>query len=173
MTAEEAKEFYFQYFGISFHMDREKPKEYNEFKQLNLSKETLCKWDEQLLDLLFTEFNSAQAKTWISHGKILKVIDRGNCNSKEELKHLLDAMETKNFNDLADLTMVIENMAGRSGPAKDGGSFIFFKYSGDTNRMNEIMEEKIALHRDEKDVRFKEAVRRYRSTYKKFEGSDF
>ena len=129
--------------------------------------------DEQLLDLLFTEFNSAQAKTWISHGKILKVIDRGNCNSKEELKHLLDAMETKNFNDLADLTMVIENMAGRSGPAKDGGSFIFFKYSGDTNRMNEIMEEKIALHRDEKDVRFKEAVRRYRSTYKKFEGSDF
>ena len=31
MTLEEAKEFYFQYYGFSFHMDREEPARYNSF----------------------------------------------------------------------------------------------------------------------------------------------
>ena len=53
MTLAEAKEFYFKYNGFSFHMDREEPAKSGSFRMLNLGKDTLRKWDEELLDHYF------------------------------------------------------------------------------------------------------------------------
>ena len=62
MTLEEAKEFYFQYYGFSFHMGREEPARYDGFHSLGLGKETLSAWDEELLDGLFDELRTRRPR---------------------------------------------------------------------------------------------------------------
>ena len=53
MTPEEAKRFYFEYNGFSFHMGREEPSRYNAFRALDIDPDTLKRWDEELLGNCF------------------------------------------------------------------------------------------------------------------------
>lgn len=170
MTLEEAKQFYFRYLGHSFHMGREEPGRFNSFRMLDLQEETLREWDEELLEKLFDDLWARPGRTWQVHGDILKIIDRGHCDPQKQLSRLLDEMEKMDRLDRFELTLVIENMAGRTQSLKDGGAHVFARHKADTDRMNRIMEELIRNHQEEKDKRYDEAVKRYRSAYDRWCG---
>ena len=169
MTLEEAKEFYFQYYGFSFHMDREEPARYNSFMMLELNPETLGQWDEELLEDLFSHFQDDPGRIWTRHETILKIISRNRCDSQYYMNRLLDEMAKMESLDLPNATLIIENMAGRTAAMKDGGAAVFFRLGGPVSRMNEIMEHMIETCREnnETDQRFAEAVHRYRQAYRK------
>ncbi len=167
MTLEEAKEFYFRYNGFSFHMDREEPRKYNSFRNLDIGKDVLEKWDEELLDDYFRSLSSAPDRAWVSHGNILKIISRNNCDAEKYLSLLLDEMENMEDLDLSNTTLLIENMAGRTEPMTDGGVYIFCKYPDLAEKMGRVMERLIdqCSAKYKADERFEEAVRRYRRSY--------
>ncbi|MBR0085279.1 MAG: hypothetical protein IJL97_01895, partial [Lachnospiraceae bacterium] len=80
MTLEEAKKFYFDYNGYSFHMDREEPLKYNAFCRLRIGKDVLKEWDEELLEEKFERMQTCPERAWTAHGDILKIMRRGNCD---------------------------------------------------------------------------------------------
>ena len=170
MTLEEAKEFYFRYYGSSFHMDREEPAKYNSLMMLGLGADTFRAWDEELLDGLFEGLWSDSERVWIAHGRILQIIRRNNCDADECLRRLLDEMEKMNCLDVPNLTLIIENMAGRNEAMSDGGVYVFGKHPILAARMDDIVERLIAVGsaHPEADDRLEKAVRRYRSAYGKW-----
>ncbi len=139
MTLEEAKRFYFDYLGLSFHMDREDPVKYNSFRMLGIEKETLRQWDEELLEKLFEELKSGPERSWAAHGNIIKVIGRGNCNVRVNLCRLLDETEHMDSLEPDALARVIENMEGRTESGKDGGIYLFRSYPELGERLEGIM----------------------------------
>ena len=139
MTLEEAKRFYFDYLGLSFHMDREDPVKYNSFRMLGIEKETLRQWDEELLEKLFEELKSVPERSWAAHGNIIKVIGRGNCDVRANLCRLLDETEHMDSLEPDALARVIENMEGRTESGKDGGIYLFRSYPELAARLEGIM----------------------------------
>lgn len=175
MTLEEAKEFYFRYYGSSFHMDREEPAEYNSFRMLDPGPGVLKQWDEELLDGLFDRLHTDPARIWSVHGTILQIIRRNNCDAERYLNRLLEETARMEDPDDANVTLITENMAGRNELLSDGGVYVFCRYSGLSKRMNDIMEQMIAAHSAlyQTDKRFASAVHRYRKAYRKWSGSSF
>ncbi len=167
MTLDEAKEFYLQYRGFSFHMDREEPAKYGSFRMLGLDRETLSAWDEELLDGLFADLRLRRDRVWIGHGDILKIIGRNYCDTGKNLSRLLDEIECMTDLDLFQNTLIIENMAGRNERMTDGGVYVFCRYSDLAGRMNDVTERMISACAagDPVDERFRQAVRRYRLAY--------
>ena len=170
MTLEEAKAFYFQYNGYSFHMDREEPVKSSSFRRLNIGKDTLREWDEELLDGLFARLWADPAHVWIVHGDILKIVGRNNGDAVRYLRRLLDEMEKSDRLDLFNVTLILENMAGRTESMSDGGVRLFCKYPALIPRMNDVAERLIAAGSANQgaDERFESAARRYRSAYYKW-----
>ena len=164
MTLEEAKEFYFRYHGSSFHMDREEPEKYYCFRSLNPAKETLKKWDEELLEGFFEDFRLDSKQNWAVHAQILQTIQRGNCDREMYLKRLLEEMEKTADSDLFNTTLIIENMAGRNGLMTDGGVCLICRYSDLKEKMNSVMEKIITECERNQNVneRFEKAVDSYR-----------
>ena len=173
MTLEEAKQFYYQYRGSSFHMGREEPARYNMFRMLHIGEETLKEWDEELLDALFATLWTVPNRIWVPHENILKIIQLNHCDTPVYLSRLLDEMKKMEHLDHHNLTLILENMAGRTEPMKDGGVYTICKYSGLAERMNTITERLIATctARCDVDERFETAVRSYRKAYEKWGGS--
>ena len=167
MTLEEAKEFYFQYLGYSFHMGREEPAKYSSFRMLDIDKEILQKWDEELLEELFVTMRAKPERSWSAHRDILQIIYRGNCDTAMYLTRLLDEMERMDQIDLFTATLILENMAGRTESMKDGGVYIFCKLSDLAVRMNVVTEHLIEsfVANGSSDSRFNKAVRQYRKAY--------
>ncbi len=56
-TLDDAKEFFLAMGCSSFHMDREYPSRYTEFKSLNISKDILKLWQQENIDSLFKKIN--------------------------------------------------------------------------------------------------------------------
>ncbi len=172
MTLEEAKEFYFEYYGFSFHMDREEPVRYGSFMMLHPGDDVLGKWDGELLDGLLADLWSDPARIWVSHERIFRIIGRHKCDTGKYLHRILDEMAKMEDLDLFNMTLIIENMAGRTESMKDGGVCILCRYPTLAGRMNDVMERLIAAcsANHETDDRFEEAVCRYRSAYRKWGG---
>lgn len=170
MTLDEAKEFYVRYLGSSFHMDREEPARYGSFMMLGLGKDTLGEWDEELLERLFGDLRSGSGRAWVAHGRILDVIRRNNCDVRKHLGRLLDEMERMARLDTFDITLVLENMAGRNESMSDGGAYVFCGHPDLVPRMNDVVERLIAACSERHDVddRFERAVGRYRRAYEKW-----
>jgi hypothetical protein len=148
-------------------MDREEPAKYSSFRTLNLGKETLKEWDEELLDGLFDSLWADPDRVWVAHGRIVQIVRRGNCDAEAYLNRLLDEMEKMERLDTFNMTLVIENMAGRTESMNDGGVYTVCRLSGLAMRMNDIVERLIGAcyARHDTDDRFEKAVRRYRSAY--------
>ncbi|MBQ3931793.1 MAG: hypothetical protein II725_05910 [Firmicutes bacterium] len=173
MTLEEAKEFYFQYLGSFFHMDREEPAKAGSFRMLGLGKDILRAWDEELLEGIFSSFRSDPERVWVRHGDVLRIAGRNNCDTDKYLGMLLREMEDMDDLDLFNITLIIENMAGRNEALNDGGAYLFCKYTALAGKMNDITEHLIEVCRKKygADERSERAVRRYRKAFRKWTGS--
>ena len=68
--------------------------------------------------------------------------------------------------DQSQLTLIIENMAGRNESLKDGGTYVFSRFPDLVSRMNQIMEKLIL--KAEKNERSATAISRYRKAYDKW-----
>ena len=170
MTLEEAKEFYFQYKGYSFHMDREESAKYNSYRELGLGEEVLKEWDEELMGGLFDRMKADPDRAWAAHGDILQIIGRQHCDTEKYLTRLLEEMENMDHLSTGVMTLIIENMAGRTEPMKDGGVYVYRDHPILAERMNAVMERLIAAYTVDKEAgkRFQDAVRRYRKAYAKW-----
>ncbi|MBE6463719.1 MAG: hypothetical protein E7003_00030 [Eggerthellaceae bacterium] len=173
MTPEDAKRFYFQYDGSSFHMDREEPVKFNSFRMLDLEEETLKEWDEELLDSVFNSLWSDPDRVWVVHERIVQIIRRCHCDAETYVNRLLGEMEKMDHLDSFNMTLVIENMAGRTESMNDGGVHAVCKLSSLEKRMNDIIGCLIeaCTARHVVDDRFEKAVRRYRGAYAKWSSS--
>ena len=169
LTLKEAKEFYFRYDGSSFHMDREEPDKYGCFEMLRIGKDVLREWDEEILESLLKKLRDEPDHAWRAHERMIRIICRGNCDAEKYLGLLLDEMEDMLL-DLFNITLVIENMAGRNESMNDGGVYTVFRYSSLAPRMCEVTERLIAACSSEcgTDARFDKAVSRYRAAYRKW-----
>ena len=170
MTLKEAKEFYFQYDGSSFHMDREEPEMYGSFKTLCVGNDMLHGWDTEILDSLLEKLRTDSEHAWRYHERMIRVIRHGYCDAEKYLGLLLDEMESMKNLDMFNITLILENMAGRNEPMNDGGVHTVFKYSLLASRMNEVTEHLIAAcsSANAADDRFDRAVNRYRTSYRKW-----
>ncbi len=170
MTLEEAKKFYFGYNGFSFHMGREEPARYNAFRALDIDPDKLKSWDEELLRNCFEKLWSDPERAWAVHGTILDIIRRKNCDVRRELSRLLGEMEKMDSLSCHSITLILENMAGRTDSLKDGGVILFSGYPSLGVRMQQVMEKLIAagIRSGETDERYMRAVMRYRSACKKW-----
>lgn len=170
MTLEEAKDLYFSYLGFMFHMGREEPEKYNSFRMLDIKEDTLKQWDEEILDGLFMDLWARPDRIWSCHSRILGIIRRGHCDTERYLSRLLDEMERMNGLNPEQLTIIIENMAGRNESLNDGGVYTFSRHPGLRARMNDITERLIdacSAYTDP-DGRFSRAVRSYRKACSKW-----
>ncbi|MBQ3394080.1 MAG: hypothetical protein IJG64_02885 [Oscillospiraceae bacterium] len=170
MTPEEAKRFYFEYNGFSFHMGREEPSRYNAFRALDIDPDTLKRWDEELIRNSFEKLWSDPERAWAVHGTILDIIRRKNCDVRRELSRLLGEMEKMDSLSCSSITLILENMAGRTESLKDGGVILFSGYPSLGVRMQKVTDKLIAagIATGEADERFRKAAGRYRSACTKW-----
>lgn len=170
MNLEEAKQQYFRYDGSLFQMDRADSSLYNSFKMLHIGQDTLNKWDEEMLDALFGQLWVVPDRIWVTHGRIVRIIANENCDAEDYLGKLLDEMDGAPDIGSFNTTLILENMAGRTEPMKDGGVYLVCTHTNLSSKMNGIMERLISSCREKYkvDERFEEAVRRYRSAYSKW-----
>ncbi len=170
MTIREAKEFYFRYDGSAFHMDREEPGRYGGFKMLHVGNDVLRGWDEEILDGLLEKLGTEPEDAWRYHEKMIRIIRHGYCDAEKYLGMMLDGMENMQDPDMFNVTLILENMAGRNEPLNDGGVHTVFRYSALAPRMNDVTERLIAECSSayDTDERFDRAVNRYRASYSKW-----
>lgn len=174
MTLDEAKDLYFSYLGFMFHVGREEPEKYDSFRMLDIKKDTLKQWDEELLDGLFANLWTKPDRIWSLHSRIIGIIRRGYCDTERYLGRLLDEMERMEGLSPDQLTIIIENMAGRNEPLNDGGVYIFSRHHGFGARMNDIVWRLIAARSayPDPDGRFSRAVLTYRKSCSKWSVTD-
>ena len=140
MTIEEAKAFYLGYKGYTFHMDREEPVRANMFRMLQLGSETFREWDEELLEERFGCLRADPARAWTAHGDILRILERGYCDTGRWAERLLEEMDRMDRLEPEVRTLILENMAGRTESQKDGGICFFCRKTGLEEKMKETLE---------------------------------
>ena len=164
MTKEEVKEFYQSYLGFSFHMGREEPGKYESFRMLDLGEDVLTEWDEELLEQQFGKLWSEPGRVWARHGNMIGIIGRGHCDTERYLGRMLDEMQRMEDLEPYELTLIIENMAGRTESGKDGGAYLFRSHPELKERMRDVMQRIIAARSADPDIdeRARRAINRYR-----------
>ncbi len=151
MTLSEAKGYYFKYNGHGFHMMREEPQTYSVYKTLQIMPETLKEWDEELLRKNFREMREQPEHAWVYQGEILEIMSRGRCDAEDWTSKLLHAMERMTVLDKHCKILIIENMAGRTEPQKDGGVYFICRNTRLETRMQEVMGKLMDFSCDEND----------------------
>lgn len=140
MTIAEAEKYFKQYNGHGFHMCREEPSKYDEYKLLNISSEVEESWRQDLVDKIFEEFYACPERVWSKHSSMISLLLATKTKHKENGLRLLSFMEQMNELDKKQKILVIENMAGRTKPQKDGGCYLICSRTTLGKEMNDIME---------------------------------
>lgn len=179
MTIAEAEKYFKQYNGHGFHMCREEPKKYDEYKLLNISSELEEAWRQEIVDKIFENFFDSPERVWSAHSSVIKVLLATKTRVEENSHRLLSMMEQMSTLDKQQKILIIETMAGRTEPQKDGGCYFVCSRTTLGNRMNIIMEYLMDFECDLEDnieehgwnnirERYLRAVSSYRSAYYRF-----
>ena len=178
MRLEEAKEFYFRYDGQGFHMSREEPQKYEEFRSLPIGEDTLSQWDEEMLKERFAALWTNPDRVWIKFERIITILRRKRCDSELWGKRLLEEMKRMVSLDKRNKILIIEDMAGTDTELR--GGVCFFCTNTDLEmEMNDVMEKLMDFTCSEadntdgwgwKDVsgRYNRAVKLYREACHKW-----
>ena len=178
MRLEEAKEFFLKYAGEGFHMSREEPAKYEEFKSLHIGEDTLNQWNDEMLREKFATLWTKPDRVWIKFERILGILRRKSCDSELWGERLLEEMKRMVSLDKRNKILIIESMAGTDIELR--GGVCFFCTKTDLGmKMNDVMDKMMdfmcseADNMDEigwKDVpgRYNRAVSLYREAYQKW-----
>lgn len=74
MTLEESKEFYISMGGIGFHMYRENPNRYDEFKELQINPDILETWKQEQIMKYFELLEQHNDETWNIHSRNIDLL---------------------------------------------------------------------------------------------------
>ena len=140
MNLEEAKEFYLKYGGREFHMSREEPDKYREYRAFPVSQEMKREWNEELIANAIRNIRTYPDRASSFHFSVLEYLRRPGCNTEVWAGRLLDEMEKMPQLDKKNRILIIENMAGRSANMQEGGVWFYCACTSLGSRMNEIME---------------------------------
>ncbi len=144
---EKIREFYKQYDGSSFHMAREEPAKYNSWIA-PLPDEIRRKWDQEIIDDLFTSLWDDDSRVWSRHYRLIELIKRNKNESK--IERFLDEMEKMPTLDKRSKIIIIENMAGRD-EGHNGGYRLVCQFPHYVDRLNIIMEKIMDFTLEESD----------------------
>ena len=114
MTMIEAEKYFKKYLGHGFHMFREEPEKYNEYRQLGISMKLEESWRQDIVKKIFENFFENQEHVWIQHSRIIDVLLESSTMIEENCSKLLSLMEQMNELDKKQKILVIENMVGNT-----------------------------------------------------------
>jgi hypothetical protein len=131
MTLEEVKAFYISMGCSEFHMCRENPNSYGEFKALHINPDILEEWKQEEILKYFERIEQPSDDAWIIHSKIIDLLN-STISKKEENAESLIRVMAKLVEDVSKKSAILiaENMVGRASDLHDGG---FHYLSGKDN----------------------------------------
>lgn len=116
MNMDEAKEFFFTYNGLSYHMWHDDTLKYEEFNKLNIEENILETWRQEIIQNKFNELKNTENKDshWMIIGNIIEVLFCTktiiDINCRKLLECLNDATELNEKQKI----IIMEHMAGRN-----------------------------------------------------------
>lgn len=137
--------------GSTFHMAREYPKIYEQYRLLNPGKELLREWDTELLGTLFEELWEDPDFVWGRHSQIIQVLNRGRVDISYWALRLLDEMAKMDVLDKKSKIIIIETMSGRNSKEDEGGVHLICAHTDLEPRMNDVMKKLMDFRCDSSD----------------------
>ena len=127
----QSETFFKDYNGLKFHMFREEPLKYNEYKNLCVPQSLEETWRQNIVDdeinllLNLATKQSINTPIWTIQDKLIQVLSEMNENQKHNATSLFNAFEKIDFNELSkkERILIAENMSGRDDNFKDGAIF--------------------------------------------------
>lgn len=113
-TIEHAREFFVAMGSSGFHMSREYPERYDEYKKLNIPKDLEIEWRQQQVDVLLTEMMMTEdySTLWMTHSSMAELV--GQLRTPDFLGKILQATEyIRDKVPLEDRVMASETINGR------------------------------------------------------------
>ncbi len=123
MVLSEARDYFMRYNGMGFHMCREEPALYEQYKKLNISRTMENDWRLEILREIENRFYELQhnATAWIAIGTFIEVLFSVITQHEDNGKRLLKMLEYANENlDQRQKILIMEHMSGRNS-SYDGG----------------------------------------------------
>lgn len=122
MTLEEAKEFFVSMGCSSFHMCRENPNLYEEFRNLQINFDILETWKQEQLIKYFKLLEHPNDDSWNIHSRIIDLLNNTTSKKNENAEKLIKVMERLvGAISKKSAILIAENMAGRTSDFHDGG----------------------------------------------------
>jgi hypothetical protein len=92
-TIEQAKEFFIKMDGSPYEMAREYPQRYDEYRQLNISKQTELEWREELLEKHFDSIKESKdaGQIWTIYSNMYRVFE--NLKTSTALEKMLETTQ--------------------------------------------------------------------------------
>lgn len=179
MNILEAEVFFKKYGGHGFHMYREDPPRYSEYKNLNIDPRIEERWRQELIQSYFEQFFSEPEYVWVKHSRLVELIADTKTKIEDNCRNLLQYMERMDSLDKRQKILIIENMAGRNSQRKDGGCYYICSRTSLSEEMNKVMGKFMDFQcypHDNLDThgwrntsgRFSEAVTTYKQAYERF-----
>ena len=114
-TLEQAKEFFIQMNGSSYEMAREYPQRYDEYRQINVSKEIELEWREELLENHFERIreNEDEKQIWIIYSDMYRAFE--NLKTSKALEKMLEVTQyIRNKVPMKNRVLIAEYINGRT-----------------------------------------------------------
>ena len=111
MTIEEAKQYFKRYDGHYFHMGREEPWNYDEFKKFNFQDSIIEQWRQEIIDNYFEKLFNRSDNVWSAILHIIDVMPETKTNYPDNCRKLLNALNKAANLDKKQKILIIEVMA--------------------------------------------------------------
>ncbi len=163
MTLEQAREFFRQFNGSSFHMSREEPQLLKQFEEMNISNEQKDQWRLQLAQEYLDSINRDNPQSWSLFSRLTEVLKPVKTFTDRQEDMIIEAIERQTGSDLLTRTISLETICGRTYDYHDGIIAYFRKMGYDMSRLKEASDSLFEEDGNTDDSRFAKAIRLYHS----------
>ena len=163
MTFEQAKEFFREYNGLSFHMHREEPEKAAQFDALNISDEQKDQWRLEMANEYLDKINCDDPRCWSRFSTLTSILASIKSFKDKQEDMFIKAIEKQIGCDEMSRTISLETICGRSYDYHDGVIAFFRKNHYDVRRLKEVTDRFIGSDNNQDDARFRKALTLYKS----------
>lgn len=163
MTINEAREFFRQFDGFSFHMAREEPAKYETFQKLSISDSQKDQWRKEIACEYFEKIGPDHKDSWAPFSSMSSVLMSMKRTDSLQEELILKGIEKQLSCDIKTKIITLETICGRSHDYHDG-IIAFFKRRGyDSRKLEELSVKLFENELNSEDDRLARAVNTYRS----------